>query len=319
MIARASRRAPTKTGRPALLRAGDVIDVVAPGFRCTDDELRGGVAFLRALGLEPRVPGDLFGTDLLCANEDDHRYAQLRAALFTRDSRAVWCVRGGYGAIRIIERLRRLAPPREPKLFIGYSDATTIHYLLNHHWRWPSLHAPLLDRLGAGKVGAEDLTELRGVLLEGNRETRFAELIPLNRAAKARRLVRGEVCGGNLTVLQTVLGTRLQRSHRHILFLEDTGERGYRLDRTLQHCAQAGALRGVKALVFGNFIGGNDPDGGNRVAAVLERFAQEQDFPVFCGLPAGHGEHQRPVFFNTRAELRCGDAGELRIETAALR
>ena len=133
MIARASRRAPTKTGRPALLRAGDVIDVVAPGFRCTDDELRGGVAFLRALGLEPRVPGDLFGTDLLCANEDDHRYAQLRAALFTRDSRAVWCVRGGYGAIRIIERLRRLAPPREPKLFIGYSDATTIHYLLNHH------------------------------------------------------------------------------------------------------------------------------------------------------------------------------------------
>ena len=302
----------------ALLRPGDTVDVVAPGFRCSDEALQGGVEFLRRLGLEPRVPPELFGPDLLCANADAQRLAQLRAALWAPDSRAVWCVRGGYGAIRIIEPLAKRTPPARRKLFIGYSDATTLHYLLNQHWRWPSLHGPLLDRLGMGTVPGEDLAELEGALLGTLPRIRFTALQPLNRAARARTLVRSSLFGGNLTVLQTVLGTALQRPHRRILFLEDIGERGYRLDRALQHLAQAGGLAGLKALVFGAFVGGADPDGENRVAAVLERFAQQQHFPVFAGLPAGHGEHQRCVFFNAKAELRGGEAAQLTIETPVL-
>src|SRR6201999_2596399 len=83
------------------------------------------------------------------------RFRQLRKALFARDSRAVWCVRGGYGAIRISQRLQALKAPRQPKLLIGYSDATTLHQLLNLFWGWPTLHGPLLDRLprGAGRGG----------------------------------------------------------------------------------------------------------------------------------------------------------------------
>jgi muramoyltetrapeptide carboxypeptidase len=302
----------------ALLRPGDTVDVVAPGFRCSDEALAAGVESLRRLQLVPRVPVDLFGPDLLCANSDAQRLRQLRAALAAPDSRAVWCVRGGYGAIRIIERLRKLTRPARAKLFVGYSDATTIHYLLNLHWRWPSLHGPLLDRLGAGTLPQEDRAELEGVLFGTLPSITFAALTPLNRAARSRRRVRSTVFGGNLTVLQTVLGTALQRSHRRILFLEDIGERGYRLDRTLAHLAQSGALAGLQALIFGSFTGGDDPDGGNRVAAVLERFAQEQDFPVLGGLPAGHGERQRPLFFNSRAELRCGEPAELTIDTPVL-
>jgi len=302
----------------ALLRPGDTVDVVAPGFRCSEEALQGGLQFLRRLQLVPRVPADLFGPDLLCANTDAHRLRQLRAALWARDSRAVWCVRGGYGAIRIIEPLRKLAPPREPKLFVGYSDATTIHYLLNLHWRWPSLHGPLLDRLGAGTLPAEDLAELEGALLGGLPRITFTSLVPLNRAARTKRRLRSTLFGGNLTVLQTVLGTPLQRSHRRILFLEDIGERGYRLDRTLAHLAQSGALAGLQGLILGSFVGGDDPDGENRVAAVLERFAQAQSFPVLGGLPAGHAERQRAVFFNSKAELRCGDPAELTIDTPVL-
>ena len=76
--------------------------------------LQAGIAFLQRRGLVPRVPPDLFGEDLLCANTDARRFAQLRKALYARDSRAVWCVRGGYGAIRIIERLQALKPPAAP-------------------------------------------------------------------------------------------------------------------------------------------------------------------------------------------------------------
>ncbi len=299
----------------ALLRPGDIVEVVAPGFRCSPESLEAGIAFLRRLGLTPRVPRTIFGADLLCANSDRLRFEYLRRALSAPDSRCVWCIRAGYGAIRLVEKLMRLAPPAHRKLFVGYSDATTLHYLLNQQWGWPTLHGPLLDRLGAGTLPADELDELKAVLLGGQRQVQFAALTPLNAAARKRQVVRSKLTGGNLTVLQTTLGTALQRRPRHILFLEDVGERGYRVDRMLQHLSQAGALRNVKAVVFGAFEGGREPDGGTFVPQVLRRFAREQRFPVVMGMAAGHGEHQRPVFFGTAAELQCGATPRLTLDT----
>ena len=302
------------SARGGYLRRGDTVDVVAPGFRCSRESLDDGVAFLRRLGLVPRVPRTLFGDDLLCANSDRARFGHLKRALFAPDSRCIWCVRAGYGAIRLIEPLLALEPPARHKLFIGYSDATTLHFFLNQHWKWPSLHGPLLDRLGSGSVRREEIAELEAVLLGTQRRVQFADLTPLNAAARANQTVRGRVFGGNLTVLQTMLGTALERKPPQILFLEDIGERGYRIDRMLQHFAQAGALRRLKALVFGAFVGGQEPDGRNLVVPVLERFARSQPYPVLLGVSAGHGEYQRPLFFNTAAELRCGRAAELSVE-----
>jgi muramoyltetrapeptide carboxypeptidase len=298
-----------------LLAPGDVVDVVAPGFRCTPQQLAGGIAFLKSHALVPRVPADLFGPDLLCSNDDAHRYAQLRKALYARDSRAVWCVRGGYGAIRIIERLQALKPPARPKLLIGYSDATTLHQLLNLFWGWPSLHGPLLDRLGSADVREHEHNELHAVLFGGAPHTTFAELAPLNAAARRRQLLVSRMTGGNLTVLQSTLGTALQRRPSGMLFLEDIGERGYRIDRILEQLRQAGVLRNLKAIVLGTFLGGAEADRSNLGSAVLERFAQTLSIPVLSGIDAGHGPYQRPVFLHTRAELRCGAGAQLTIHT----
>jgi muramoyltetrapeptide carboxypeptidase len=300
-----------------LLAPGDIVDVVAPGFRCTPEQLENGLQFLRRQGLVPRVPADLFGEDLLCANTDAHRFAQLRKALYARDSRAVWGVRGGYGAIRIIQRLQALKPPAHPKLVIGYSDVTTLHQLLNLFWGWPSLHGPFLDRLGGTNVRDEDRRELDAVLFGGARHTVFANLTPLNAAARRRQLIVGRLSGGNLTVLQSTLGTALQRRPSGILFLEDVGERGYRIDRMLEHLRLAGVLRNLKAIVLGTFLGGAETDGSNLGPAVLERFAQTVAIPVLAGIEAGHGAGQRPVFLHTRAELRCGTDPQLSVRSAA--
>lgn len=297
----------------ALLRPGDIVEVVAPGFRCSDESLAAGIEFVRTLGLEPRVPRSIFGADLLCASSDARRLEHLRRALYAPDSTCIWCIRAGYGAIRLVDALRRAGPPPRRKLFVGYSDATTLHFLLNHHWRWPSLHGPLLDRLGSGSVPEAQVEALRSVLLGGRRRVLFEGLTPLNAAARERRLVASRLFGGNLTVLQTTLGTPLERHPRQILFLEDVGERGYRVDRMLQHLSQAGALRYLKAVVFGAFVGGREADGRDLVPQVLRRFAREQRIPVLSGLPAGHGDEQSPVFFNTAAELRCGPSPTLSI------
>ena len=301
-----------------LLAPGDVVDVVAPGFRCTPEQLEKGIAYLARAGLVPRVPPDLFGADLLCANTDAHRYAQLRKALYARDSRAVWCVRGGYGALRIVQRLKALKPPPRPKLLIGYSDATTLHQLVNLFWGWPSLHGPLLDRLGGEGIGEAERAELAAVLFGGASETIFANLVPLNAAARRRRRIDSRLTGGNLTVLQSSLGTALQRRPSGILFLEDIGERGYRIDRMLEHLRQAGVLRHIKAIVLGTFLGGAENDGSNLGPAVLERFAQSLPIPVLAGIEAGHGPRQRPVFLHTRAELRCGPDPQLTVHTPVM-
>ncbi len=298
-----------------LLARGDVVDVIAPGFRCTQEQLEGGIAFLQRQGLIARVPPDLFGEDLLCANTDAHRFAQLRRALYARDSRAVWCVRGGYGAIRIIERLQALKPPARPKLLIGYSDATTLHQLLNLYWGWPSLHGPLLDRLGSADIAEEQRTELHDVLFGGAPQTVFANLLPLNAAARRRQRIDSRLTGGNLTVLQSTLGTALQRRASGMLFLEDIGERGYRIDRMLEQLRQAGVLRNIKAIVLGTFLGGAETDGSNLGPAVLERFAQSLPIPVLSGIQSGHGTVQRPVFLHSRAELHCGPEARLIVQT----
>jgi muramoyltetrapeptide carboxypeptidase len=300
-----------------LLAPGDVVDVVAPGFRCTAAQLENGIAFLRRAGLVPRVPPDLFGEDLLCANSDAVRFRQLRKALFARDSRAVWCVRGGYGAIRIIQRLQALQPPRHPKLLIGYSDATTLHQLLNLFWGWPSLHGPLLDRLGGTDVREDERAELQALLFGSAPQTLFAHLVPLNAAARRRQQINSRLTGGNLTVLQSTLGTALQRRPTGMLFLEDIGERGYRIDRMLEQLRQAGVLRNLKAVLLGSFLGGAETDRSNLGPAVLERFAQSLSIPVLAGIDAGHGPYQRPVFLHTRAQLRCGPDAQLAVHTPA--
>lgn len=305
---------PSKPAPPPLA-PGDTIDIVAPGFRCPVENLERGLEFLRQAGLRPRVPADLFGPDLLCSNSDAQRFTQLRRALMARDSRAVWCVRGGYGAIRLIQRLRACAVPRTPKLFVGYSDATTLHWLLNQHWRWPSLHGPLLDRLGSAQYPDSQRQELLDTLFGAQSQVCFANLTPLNPAARRRRTLDSRVFGGNLTVLQSMLGTPLQRTPKGILFLEDVGERGYRIDRMLEHMSQAGLLKRLDAIVFGSFIGGNETDGANLGPQVLNRFAQNQSIPVFSGVQAGHGEHQRPLFLRAAAQLVCGATPSLTITT----
>ena len=304
-----------KNPQVPLLVPGDVVDVVAPGFRCSTAQLENGIAFLERLGLVARVPPDLFGEDLLCANTDAVRFAQLRKALFARDSRVVWCVRGGYGAIRIIPRLQALKPPRHPKLLVGYSDVTTVHQLLNMQWGWPSLHGPFLDRLGGFDVREEERVELHSVLFGGAPQTLFANLVPLNAAARRRQRIDSRLTGGNLTVLQSTLGTTLQRRPSGMLFLEDVGERGYRIDRIFEQLRQAGVLRNLKAILLGTFLGGAESDRSNLGPAVLERFAQSVSIPVLAGIEAGHGPYNRPVFLHTRAELRCGPDAQLTVAT----
>lgn len=294
---------------------GDIVDVVAPASATTSKEgLANGIEHLRGWGLVPRMNEAIFGRDVICANTDEERFAQLRAALFS-DSRAIWCVRGGYGANRLIPELARLRRPSgPPKLFMGFSDITTLHVFLNQQWGWPTIHGPMVDRIGRGLILEPQLQELRALYFGDEAEVVFRGLKPMNAAARVSRVVRGPVTGGNLVTLQSTIGTRAPWDTRgRIVFLEEIDERGYRIDRLLEHLVQTGHFSRARGVILGDFLGGAESDGSTRVPAVLQRFADSLKIPVLSGIEAGHGDLQRPIPLETMATLTCGSTGSIAI------
>jgi muramoyltetrapeptide carboxypeptidase len=309
--------------RFAALCPGDIVDVVAPASRCSRLELDNGVKALRRLGLVPRVPRRLFtpGGSALFAAPDEDRLRQLKAALYAPDSKLIWCVRGGYGSLRLIPAMSRWTRPRHGKILLGYSDMTTLHSFLNQHWRWPSWHGPMLDRLGrpAGSVGAmsaSERRELEALLFGRSRKVDFAGLKALNPAAKTKRRIQAPIVGGNMAVLQAGLRTAVELEPAgKILFFEDIGERPHRVDRMLTQFEQAGWFKHARAVLFGHFLLADARDRRQLWNDVISRFADRQRIPVLAGLPVGHDRRRQATLpLNTRAELHAGREGRLTVD-----
>lgn len=295
------------------LEVGDAVDIVAPGFRCDIKDVKNAVKRLKSWGLVPRVPKKLFGSDVVCGNSDKERFDQLKTAL-NSNSKFIWCVRGGYGSIRLLEKLSKMKKPKQPKVILGYSDITSLHAFLLTKWKWQSLHGPLLEKFGKGGLTKSDEEYLKKVLFGKIKNHSYRNLKPLNSSARKRGDVRGEIVGGNLTVVSSVIGLPWQfNSSGKILFFEDIGERGYRVDRLLKYFSQIGFFKNAKAIVFGEFIGGLEKNGKDLCIPVIKRFASETKIPVFMGLPTGHGNKQTTLPIGTKAILKKGLKAELHV------
>ncbi|WP_413581590.1 S66 peptidase family protein [Bdellovibrio sp. HCB288] len=288
------------------IQEGDIIDVVAPGYPVQLPEVDGARDFLLRWKLQPRIPKNIIKPHFLHAHEDEMRFAFLKSAIQSKDSRVIWCLRGGYGSNRLLPMLAKLKKPKEPKLLIGISDITSLHTFLIQEWGWSTLHAPLLDRLGRGLVSPKHEKELHKILFGQEKVIEFKKLKALNDQARNIKLLKSRIVGGNLSVLQTTLGTPWQIDTKNsLLFVEDAGERGYRIDKMLEHMRQAGALKQCRGLILGDFIGGKEPGTEtNNFKKVFKRWSEDLDIPVFQGLEAGHDVIQRPVPFNTSCVLQ---------------
>jgi muramoyltetrapeptide carboxypeptidase len=301
---------------PALQR-GDIVDIVAPASSATKNELDEGVRVLKGWGLRPRVASNLMGKGTFVANSDTYRLASLRAALTNDTSRAVWCLRGGYGSMRLLPGLQRMVPPTCNKLFIGLSDISALHVFLNQEWAWPTIYGPVLTRLGKEPLTKLDMRELRSIIFGETETILFKGLTPLNSVAEKKREIKARVFGGNMATIQAGLGTFWQLSgNRRILVFEDVGERGYRVDRMLQHMHQAGVFKGLRAMIFADFVDCYEPGGGRSlVPEAIKDFASQVRFPVLKGIKTGHGPIQRCLPLNTKSVLELGSMPRLVLET----
>lgn len=301
------------------LKPHEIIDIVAPGFAPQPDHVKMAVEFLKSWGFKPRMPQDLIEDHFLHANTDEKRFLHLKNAILAKDSRFIWCLRGGYGSNRLWPYLLKMKKPKQKKIIIGLSDCTSLHHFVNQLWKWPSLHASHLDRLGLGKSPADITNELKSVIEGKTKLTEFKNLKALNERARKLKKIKSMVVGGNLVTLQSSIGTKTEIDLKDkILFLEEIGERAYRIDRVLVHFMQSGLLSKVSAIVFGEFFQCEERDGRKLYLDVLDRFASEVKIPVYFGVETGHGEIQRPLFFGTAATIYGGDPGQMHVESGVI-
>jgi muramoyltetrapeptide carboxypeptidase len=295
-----------------VLEKGDIVDIVAPGSGVAEDVLEAAKITLQTFGFNPRIPDNILDPHLFHSNSDEIRAQQLIQALSAKDSKAVWALRGGYGSLRLIPQLLEAGKPRRTKLFIGISDVTSIHWFLNQHWNWPTMHASLLDRVARGRVPQDIVQEMLDLLSGKQTHVVHKGVMPLNGAASRigglEAGLEARIRGGNLTTLQSHLGTKLNvKTKDHFLFLEDIGERGYRVDRMLEHLSQSGALRDCAGVLFGQFTESTEPDEKKTdlVPHALKRFADlNPEIPCWSGVESGHDVRLRPLFFETSAVLQ---------------
>lgn len=296
------------------LRAGDIVDIVAPGGKPKPFVLEGVEGFLKNWGLKARMSSEIVGKDLLCSHSREQRWAQLKKALTAKDSKMIWCLRGGYGSLQLLEDLKKLRP-QPAKIFLGFSDITSLHVFLNQHWGWSTLHGCHLDRFALGQGSAQEQKRIESVIFAKTWEVKF-KLKGLNDAAKKETSLRSQIVGGNMITLQSSFGTTFQIDTRNkILFVEETGERAYKIDRILEHMRQLKLLKNLKALVFGQITESLEPNGRDIIPTYLKQFAKDQKFPVLSGLPSGHGKNQYPLPLNTPATLKMGASPLLTVKT----
>jgi muramoyltetrapeptide carboxypeptidase len=269
------------------VRPGDRVALVATASPFPDDAFDAGVAELRRLGFEPVFDPGIFDRRGYVAGDAAARARSLMTAFEDPAVAAIIAARGGYGSVELLPFLSVDAIRRAPKLLVGYSDVTALLAFLTTGCGVAALHGPgVAAGLHAGQSGYDVSTFVRALT--------SPEPIGALRAPDLEPLVEGDAAGplfgGNLTQLASSMGTpyAFEPPPRCVLFLEDVGERPYRIDRLFTQLTFAGVLDRACAVVLGEFPGCDEPDGSATARGVAADALRGFAGPVVWGLPAGH-------------------------------
>jgi muramoyltetrapeptide carboxypeptidase len=291
------------------LKSGDYVGLVAPGAVFNKEKFEKSIEILKKMGLKPVYGKNLFAKDLMFAGTVKQRVESLRKMLARKDIKAIWCVRGGAGAYAVAQELAKDKAPKHPKLLIGMSDVTALQLLFVQKWKWPVLHGPLFDRLSVAPK--REMKILKNTLFEKNfRLVLDKNLKTFGKKARAR----GILTGGNLALITASLGSKWEIDCKNkILFIEDLGERAYRIDRFLTQLESAGKFNGIKGVVIGDFTDCKEIDGKELWLKILKRHFEKLKVPCLQGMPMGHGELRLALPFGLKVSIDSRRHGRLEV------
>ena len=289
--------------KPEYLKKGDTVAIVAPSgvLKNYNGYILKAKELLKSWELEVVIGENVFNDNGHFAGTDNQRSADFQLALDDKAIKAIWCARGGYGAMRVIDNLNFEKYKENPKWIIGYSDITAIHNDL-HNNKSESIHGIMCKSLEKIDVDNNESISLLKKTLFGEKLSYTIEGNNYNIEGNSN----GQLIGGNLTLLHCLLGSESSiDTDGKILFIEDLGEYLYHIDRMLISLKRAGYFDNCMGLIVGDFTDmrkNTTPFGRNLKELILD-IVKEYDFPVSFGFPAGHGEKNYPMILGREINL----------------
>lgn len=289
---------------PRSVSEGSTLAIVAPAGPFDEEAFRKGVEWLEQR-YDLTFSSDIFSKSGYLAGADERRLCELTGAINDDKVDAILCARGGFGTTRLLPGLELSAIQSANKMIVGFSDISALHT------RWAaagvrSMHAPMVAALGNS---SPSIRERWTSCLESPGEMRVHQLEQFNCTSATH--AEGRLCGGNLAVLCALNGTPYAPLlDDAILFIEDVGERPYRIDRMLTTLKQSGWFDRIRGLIIGTFTEGDPGPDQVSLDDVLNEHFGNSPFPVLRGLSSGHVKENEPLVFGSTARI-TGSALEI--------
>ena len=295
---------------PAFLKAGDIIGITAPAGYITSEEIRSAVQKMESWGYKIQIGETIDKRDFTFGGTDEERTKDFQQMLDDPKIKAIMCARGGYGVVRIIDKLNWEKFKAKPKWIIGFSDVTVFHSHLNKNFGIASIHSKMCNSFPDDWSLAEPIQietiEAIQLALSGKKMKYTTTPNPQNKLGTAD----GVLIGGNLKMLETLAGTKSDiNTAGKILFVEDTGEYMYNVDRMFWNLKRTGKLSQLKGLIVGGFkikVDEDSDDFGKTLQDVVLEKVKAYHYPVCFDFPVGH---QRNNY-----ALKCGVKHRLEVK-----
>jgi muramoyltetrapeptide carboxypeptidase len=287
---------------PEFLKRGDTVGITATARKIDLESLLPAIELLKSWGLQVVIgktigqeENQLAGSDLLRAND-------FQELLDNPNIKAIWGAKGGYGTVRIIDKIDFTNFKKQPKWVIGFSDMTILHSHINN-LGIGTLHGMMALSSKSATIEAKE--SLRKALFGETLEYRIP-CHSFNREGNAE----GELVGGNLSVLFSVMGSKSEIDYRgKILFIEDLDEYLYHIDRMMMNLKRNGYFDGLKGLIIGGMTSMNDNDipWGKDALEIIQEVTKGFSFPVVYNFPAGHLKDNRALILGKKVTLEVND------------
>ncbi len=288
------------------LQKGDTVAIAATARKVSEAEMADAVNVLTEWGLKVVFAPGLFEAENQFAGSDTNRAHGFQVLMDDPEIKAIFCARGGYGTVRMIDTLDFSGLLKSPKWIIGFSDVTVIQCHLLKNFSYHTLHGPMAFNFTKEKADTESIESLRKTLFGEPYSIVFAR----HTLNQNEQNIKGILCGGNLSVLYSVLGSvsDMDTSDK-ILFIEDLDEYLYHIDRMMQAMKRAGKLNKLKALIVGDMgdMKDNAIPFGKTDYEIIADTVKDYDYPVFFGAPCGHERRNLSLVFGVEYEIKVDD------------
>lgn len=290
------------------MKEGDTVLIISTARKVNKMELKPCQSLLESWGLQVKYGKNLFKADRQFSGTDEERAADLQSALNSKSAQAILFARGGYGTVRIVDRIDWKRFQKNPKWLIGFSDLSVIHSHVNQQLGIETIHAPMALTIPKLNDGCRQVLKdaLFGQSLRYTASRQQAAMEKLNRKGSAK----GVLCGGNLSILYSLSGTPTDLDTRDkILFLEDLDEYLYHIDRMMMNLKRSGKLAGLAGMIVGGMteMKDNEIPFGKTAEEIIRDAVEEYNFPVLFGFPAGHIPNNYPLIMGRTVTLKVTD------------